>query len=138
MANKVQVSKVADIVQNAPLAEILDTVEIVAEFIPAVGGPIKGIIKVLRILVKVQPAAAKTVHGIADMTAKADSGRYRSFIPAGDNPELEKLRIMVDIAIEDGDLSDDEYSTLLGKVDALGIDRDIFTLGIKNELKKQH
>lgn len=40
--------------QKIPLAEILDIAEDVAKTIPAAGGPIKIVIKILRLLLKIK------------------------------------------------------------------------------------
>lgn len=40
--------------QKVPLAEILDIAEDVAKTIPAAGGPIKIVIKILRLLLKIK------------------------------------------------------------------------------------
>ena len=87
-------------------------------------------------MIKVQPAAVSTLNGIAKISETTDNGRYTQFIPVGDNPELEKLRIMVDLAIEDGELSDEELALLNKKVKELGIDSDLFLMGLHNEIKK--
>lgn len=42
------------LVQKVPLAEILKIAEDVAEFVPVAGGPIKIVIKILRLLLKVK------------------------------------------------------------------------------------
>lgn len=136
MANNNQVAKVANIVEKAPLAAILDTVEGVMEFIPGVGKVGAIVCKVLRILLKLQPAAAKTAHGIASLLPTSDSGQYASFIPAGEAPELCALRTMVGIALEDSDLTDEEQAMLVRKAEAAGVDTDIFIMGLKNELNK--
>ena len=136
MANNKQVAKVADIVEKAPLADILDTIEGVMLFVPAVGQVGAIVCKVLRILIKLQPAAAKAAHGIATTLPTSDSGQYASFIPAGDAPELCALRTMVGIALEDGSLSDEELAMLVRKAEAAGVGTDVFTIGLKNELNK--
>ena len=132
-------AKVADIVEKAPLSEILDTIEAVAMFIPGLGNVVAIIAKVLRILIKVQPAASKAMHGIVDIqhvTPAEELNKYVSFIPATDNASLNALRTMVDIAIEDGELSDDEISMLTNKASECGLDLDLFVMGLRNALKK--
>ena len=147
MENSFQISKVAEIVENAPLAEILDTVQIVASFVPVVGPVANVIIKILQILLKLQPAATNVMNGLADkqqceaqanMFAKIESNidKYSYFIPATETQDLNTLRTMVDIALEDGELTDEEQSFLLKKSDAAGIDHDLFLMGLKNELRK--
>lgn len=136
MANNKQVVKVANIVEKAPLADILDTVEGVMLFVPAVGQVGAIICKVLRILIKLQPAVTKTAHGIATTQPTSDSEQYTSFIPDGNSPELCALRTMVGIALEDGALSDEEQAMLVRKAEAAGIDTDLFVMGLKNELNK--
>ncbi len=140
MANDFQLAKVADIVDNAPIAEILDIIEVVVEAvqIPFVGSTGKILIKILRVLLKLQPATSKTLHLIAD-TQEAPcvvDSKYDSFIPAGNTPELISLRSMVDIALEDGELTDDEEAFLLKKAESAGIDKDLLLMGLRNEIKK--
>lgn len=134
MANNIQLNKIADMAASAPLAEILDTVEMVASFVPGIGTAVGGIIKVLRILTKLQPAAAKTMHGIANM----QSPNKFSFIPDGATPELNALRQMIDIALEDGVLTEDEEAFLINKAESAGIDKDLFLMGLRNQLKKNN
>ncbi len=134
--NNSLIADIANIIKTAPLAEILDTVECVAMMVPALGNVVALIIKALRMMIKVQPIAVATLNGIAQFTETTDSNRYTQFIPDGDDPELEKLRIMVDLAIEDGELSNEELALLNKKVKELGIDSDLFLMGLHNEIKK--
>lgn len=137
MANKIELAKVADIAEKAPLTEILDTIETVALLVPGVGNVAAVICKILRVMLKLQPVAAKTMHGIADMkNTNEDSGKFASFIPAGNSNELVSLRTMVEIALEDDELTEDEEAFLLNKAQAAGVDKDLFLMGLHNELKK--
>lgn len=138
MANKIQIDKVADIVENAPLSEILSTIEAVAMFVPGIGNVAQVICKVLRILIKVQPSASGLAHGFAKMQQNENIKTYASFIPTDNTAELNVLRTMVDIALEDGELTDDEMSMLINKAEANGINADIFKMGIKNVLKSKN
>lgn len=132
--NSESMAKIASIVENAPIAEILETIEVVAEFIPGIGNVAKVIIKVLRILLKVQPSVSQGLYSVADTQQNLfdmDNGRYLPFVPADDTPQLNVLRTMVDIAIEDGELTDEELNMLTQKAEMIGIDTDLFKIGIR-------
>ena len=132
-------SKFVDIARNAPLPEILDTIETVARFVPGIGGVATIIIKVLRLMIKIQPTENQTnFYSTSLPNSSNENNKYFTFIPKGNNTELISIRAMVDIALEDGELSDEEKTFLLKKADAIGIDKDLFVMGLENELKKQH
>ena len=59
MTSKEQIANVSEMASKLPLAEILDTLECVAKVVPGVGNVVTVIIKVLRLLMKLKPAAAK-------------------------------------------------------------------------------
>lgn len=131
-------NKLVDIARNAPLPEILDTVETVARFVPGIGGVATILIKVLRLMIKLQPAETNSKHCMVGVQNSIDeSNKYTAFIPTGNNTELVSLRAMVDIALEDGALTDEEETFLLKKADAIGLDKDLFIMGLQSELKKR-
>ncbi len=134
------IAKVTSIVDNAPLAEILDTIEAVISYLPLpyidkIG---RVVCKILRVMLKLQPAASTAMHLIADTqeTPCVVNSKYDSFIPTDNTPELVSLRSMVDIALEDGELTDDEEAFLLKKAESAGIDKDLLLMGLRNEIKK--
>ena len=87
-------------------------------------------------LVKVQPSAGKAIHGIANMQQQSTFNKYASFIPPQDDANINTLRIMVDIALEDGQLTDDEVAMLTRKAEDSGLDADLFKIGLLTELAK--
>jgi len=154
MESNTKIDKIADIVTNLPLEDILNTVETVApfvEFVPVVGvyigKSLPYITKVIRILIVVQPVAINVQNNLlgnqelAQLPApqqapKNDLLNKYTFIPSEDTPQLNALRMMVEIALEDGELTNEEMTMLSSKAIQSGIDIDLFKLGLSNELKK--
>jgi len=154
MESNTKTDKIADIVTNLPLEDILNTVETVAPFVELVpvvgvyiGKSLPYITKVIRILIVVQPVAINVQNNLlgnqelAQLPApqqapKNDLLNKYTFIPSEDTPQLNALRMMVEIALEDGELTNEEMTMLSSKAIQSGIDIDLFKLGLSNELKK--
>lgn len=117
--------KIQSIIDNFPLQEIVDTAEAIAPFIPAIGPVLYVIIRILKILLALKPAASKT----ANMIAKQGENDLRS--------KRESFDRMWAIATTDGIITNEEKEFLRPRAIAAGISEEEFELMIlkKTNLK---
>lgn len=98
-----------------------DTLIEVAEFaalIPAIGTICAWIIKILKFAKKFQPTADKMLTNADQLYGVCTS---RTNI---DNEALNKVNTLIEIALEDGVITEDEESFILEKAQTLGLDTD--------------
>ena len=134
--------KVQAAMQNMPLESILETAESLAPLIPAAGTPLLYVVKLLKMLIKWRPVAnrllvtgaetaalvqnARTGNGPIDRTVRDVCGKAGDMhdeanemsddekAAAAERAEiLAMLNQMIEIAAEDGELSDEEMGYLM-------------------------
>ena len=127
-------SKILNVVNDIPLQGLLETAEGIVPLIPAAGTPLLYVIKALKLLLIARPVANSLLSaGVSDETASDNSTTQRVpvDVPASEsdsypmmtNEEMRAAREraeimtmldqMIDIAAEDGELSDEELSYLI-------------------------
>lgn len=123
-------SKILNVVNAIPLQGLLETAEGIVPLIPAAGTPLLYVIKALKLLLKARPVANSLMGTGASEDNASDNPTTHT--PAVDTPEQdpvmtnEEMRAareraeimtmldqMIEIAAEDGELSDEELSYLI-------------------------
>ncbi len=122
MAKSENVLKLQSIIDNIPLQEILNTAEAVLPFIPIAGPVISVIIKILKVLLAIKPAASKTVGAIAQQSKNDDVSKRETF------------NKMWEIAMSDGEITAEEKEFLRPRAIAAGIPEEEFELMIINKV----
>lgn len=120
-ANDNTAAKIQNMVESMPIDLIIETAETVAPLIPVAGKAIAIIIKVLRVLKAIQPAAGAT----ANMFAKINENEA--------NAPKETFNRMWDIAMIDGVITDEEKKFLLPYAVKAGISEPEFELMVMNK-----
>lgn len=136
MTNSKNISAISNFVDNFPLQDILETAEIVVKYIPSpINLPVDIIIKVIKVLLKLQPAAGKAIKAGASIVQNCeeynlckDNTTKQSYTTLFEN--------LVELAATDGVLSDDEHAFLKKKAVLYGISEDEFELIIMNRFNK--
>ena len=126
--------KIQTVMNSLPLQGILETAESVAPLIPAAGTPLLYVIKALKLLIKARPVANSLLSVGASNTNEPQSSDMQSTpvdrassesneCPAMTDEEKQSaneraeimtmLDQMIEIAAEDGDLSEEEFSYLM-------------------------
>lgn len=138
--------KIQDAIQNAPLESILETAESVALVIPAAGQPLALVIKLLRILIQLRPAA----NALLD-TSLQTSAFFQNVNSSNPMPDdlfnvmegedkinsaaraeiMVMLDQMVEIAAEDGELSPEEEGYLLDIAREAGVNENALLAKVK-------
>lgn len=73
MTNSKNISAISNFVDNFPLQDILETAEIVVKYIPSpINLPVDIIIKVIKVLLKLQPAAGKAIKAGASIVQNCE------------------------------------------------------------------
>ena len=126
--------KIQTVMNSLPLQGILETAESVAPLIPAAGTPLLYVIKALKLLIKARPVANSLLSVGASNTNEPQTSDMQSTpvdmassesneCPAMTDEEKQSaneraeimtmLDQMIEIAAEDGDLSEEEFSYLM-------------------------
>lgn len=126
--------KIQTVMNSIPLQGILETAESVAPLIPAAGTPLLYVIKALKLLIKARPVANSLLNTGASVAnaMQQPAGNIESIdMAASESNEcppmtdeenqaaneraevMAMLDQMIDIAAEDGELSDEEFSYLM-------------------------
>ena len=113
--------RVKNLLENFPLKDILETAEVIALMIPAIGNVLAIIIKILKILLSLQPTAVKSITAVE---AKME-GDERS--------RVETFNRLWTIAISDGCITDEEKEFLRPYATAASISNEEFDLMIINK-----
>lgn len=90
MAKSESVRKIQSIIDSIPFTEIIETAESIAPLIPAIGGILDVIIKILKVLFAIKPTASKAAGIIAqqgenDLAAKRETFNRMWTIALSDN-----------------------------------------------------
>lgn len=128
MEEKNTLAKIQHTVKNAPLASILEAAEGVAAVVGIPGLPI--VIKILKMLVKLQPAANGVMNAAVQTAAMKKS---QEEIARSEAREI--LEQMIDIAIEDGVITSDEEAFLKKKAIAAGVDPEDLMFKVHHKCK---
>ena len=152
--------KVQSAIQNAPLESILETAESVSLEMPAVGKVLEVVIKLLKSLIKFRPLAnnllgtgaqaASLIQNVKNGNAPMDkttnnickesSDKYEvtcdlseeENVEAAEHAEiLTMLDKMVEIAAEDGELSDEEMEYLIDIAREVGMNERVLLEKVK-------
>lgn len=102
-----------------------DTLIEVAEFaslIPAIGTICVVIIKILKFAKKFQPTASKVLVNADQLYGVVNNNQVV------ENEAEEKINTLIEIALEDGVVTDDEANYILERAAVLGVDVDIVKL----------
>ena len=127
MAKSESIRKVQTIIANAPLAEIRDTAKTINEFIPPpVNLVINIIILIIDLLSKLQPVASSAVGKAADITSNLET--------TSQDRAREVFDAMFEIAMADGEITDEEKEFLRPRAIAAGIEEDTFELMVINKI----
>ena len=118
MAKSDTLKRVKNLLENFPLKDILETAEVIALMIPAIGNVLAIIIKILKILLSLQPTAVKSITAVE---AKME-GDERS--------RVETFNRLWTIAISDGCITDEEKEFLCPYATAASISNEEFELMI--------
>ena len=121
MAKNENAKKVQAIIENVPLQEIIDTAETIAPLIPAIGPVLYVIIKILKVLLSIKPAASKAV-GVIAQQADNDIAVKR-----------EKFNRMWEIALSDNVITTEEKDFLRPYAIDAGISDAEFELMVINK-----
>lgn len=113
---------IQSIINSMPLEEIINTAEAIAPLIPAVGSVLYAIIKILKVLLAIKPAAVRTTDIITQKTEEDIKAKRETF------------NRMWNIAITDGVITDDEKNFLRPHALAAGILEDEFELMVINKI----
>lgn len=113
---------IQSIINSMPLEEIINTAEAIAPLIPAVGSVLYAIIKILKVLLAIKPAAVRTTDIITQKTEEDIKAKRETF------------NRMWNIAITDGVITDDEKKYLRPHALAAGILDDEFELMVINKI----
>lgn len=116
------------IVDDLPLQEILEAAEIVVCVLPIPYLP--AIIKVLKVAVKLSPAASKSLDAAAKISKSVETNISKM------DETRNQFNGLMDMACSDGVITDAEKEFLRPRAIAAGISNDEFELMIINHLKK--
>ena len=122
MAKSDSIRKVQSFVNDLPLEDILNSAEVLAGVLPIPYLPT--IIKVLRVLVGLRPAASG-IMGLSADIADRHSENYQA---------RENFKNLFDIALSDGEITPDEKEFLRPRALAAGISDDEFELMVMNKI----
>jgi len=128
MAASDTIKSIKGIVDGLPLQDILETAEIVACVLPVPYLP--AIIKALKVVVKLSPAASKSL----DVAAKISKSVETNF--GKEDEAKNQFARLVDMACADGEITDEEKEFLRPRAIAAGISNDEFELMVINKFKK--
>lgn len=126
--SETKLKQIQGIIEEFPLAEVLEVAEVVAGFIPIPGLP--NIIKVLKILCKIQPSAGKLVGAAGNAMNKGSQEQVER------EKALQNLDVLVEIAVEDGEITEEEKKFLLTKARELGLNEDDFMFKVNHLASK--
>lgn len=121
-----KIKAIKGIVEDLPLQEILEAVEIVASVHPIP----QAIIKVLKVVVILSPAVSKSLDA-ADRISKSVETNISK-----EDEARNQFNGLMDMACSDGVITDAEKEFLRPRAIAAGISNDEFELMIINHLKK--
>lgn len=144
--------KIQSVMNSIPLEGILETAESVAPLIPAAGTPILYVIKALKLLIKARPVAqslfnigASVANAIkqpageteAEDMAASESNECPPMTDEENQADIERAEIMtmldqmIEIAAEDGELSEEELSYLMDIAQEVGINEKAVIAKVK-------
>lgn len=119
------ISKISNIVEVAPLGEILDVAEAIVECLPAETSAVMSkVLKILKVMLHLQPAASKTLGLVGQTIDKCNA------------PNTDALERMLAIAIEDGEITDAEEEMFLEKVRQVGLDEGEWRMRLHSDALK--
>lgn len=121
MAKNENAKKVQKIIDNLPLQEIINTAEAIAPVIPAIGPVLYVIIRILKVLLAIKPAASKVAGTVAQQGEDDICSKRESFDR------------MWEIAMSDGNITTEEKEFLRPRAIAAGISEDEFELMVINK-----
>lgn len=121
MAASEKIQGIRQFVSSFPLQEILETAEIVAGFVPVPG--LVPVIKVLKTAIKFVPVADKALDASGKIAANIENTKNAEAKAA-----REKFDTLLDIAIADGTITDEEKEFLHAKAQDAGISDDEFEM----------
>lgn len=131
-------TKIDEILNDAPLEEIFETAEIIASAFPIPGLPI--IVKILGYCVKLRPAASAGLKLANNIAANSGEGASQN----EDSPQNEIaekneiLEQMIDIACEDGVIDDEEEKFLRAQAVEAGLNPDNFMFTVRAKLRDKN
>lgn len=138
--------KVQKAMQSVPLESILETAESVAPLIPAAGPPLLYVIKFLKMLIKWRPVANRLLGtGVQTAALVQNVGTGNEPIDrndcdicgeekaaAAERADLQAiLDQMIEIAVEDGELSDEEMGYLKDIAREAGVNETVLLAKIR-------
>jgi len=121
MAASEKIQGIRQFVSNFPLQDILETAEIVAGFVPVPG--LVPVIKVLKTAIKFVPVADKALDTSAKIASNIETAKN-----AGADAAREKFNSLLEIAMADGTITEEEQEFLHAKAREVGISDDEFEM----------
>ena len=115
------IKRVKSLVENFPLKDILETAEVVATLIPAIGGILVIIIKILKILLSLQLVAVGSMNAVEENAKKSAHSK------------LENFNRLWTIAVSDGIITSEEKEFLRSYALAANIPNEEFELMVMNK-----
>ena len=113
--------KVQSIIESVPVEDIINTAEAIAPLIPAIGPALAIIVKILRVILAVQPAASKAAGAVAQQGENDIQAKRNTFDR------------MWEIAMSDDTMTQEEKDFLRPYALAAGISETEFELMILNK-----